>query len=316
MEPDLSERITESLPWLDDAADSMRQAFEPVLGQDAPRGLRDALYGTWLGHPLHPAVVTVPVGCWTATAVFDLIGEQRAADLTLNLGLAGALLSAASGAAQWQDYSSQKEIRRIGALHAILNSAATVLFAGSALARRGGNRAPGVALSTLGLGINLASAWLGGELSYKLGAGVDRTAFQTAPEEWTDVLAEADLHDATPVRVTVGDTPVMLVRDGGEIRAIGAVCSHMGGPLDEGEIADGCVTCPWHGSVFKLDDGSAVHGPATSPQPNFEVRAQGGRLAVRPAPPKPLGAADLAAVAESATRVLPTGQADGAAAAG
>jgi len=316
MEPDLAERITESLPWLDDAAAKMQQAFEPVVGQSAPQTLRDALYGVWLGHPLHPAVIPVPVGCWTATAVFDLIGEERAADLTLNLGLAGAVVSAVSGAAQWQDYASQKDVRRIGALHAILNTGATVLYAGSALARRNGNRTAGIALSTLGLGVNLASAWLGGELAYDMGAGVDRTAFQTAPDEWTDVLAEAELTAGTPVRVTVGDTPVMLVREGGRVQAIGAVCSHMGGPLDEGEIADGCVTCPWHGSVFKLADGGVVHGPATSPQPNFEVRVTGGRIAVRPHRPQPFMAADAGGVTEATDRVLSIGQADGAPAQG
>jgi len=307
MEPDLAERITESLPWLDAAADRMQEAFEPVVGQSAPRALRDALYGVWLGHPLHPAVIPVPVGCWTATAVFDLIGEERAADLTLNLGLAGAVVSAVTGAAQWQDYASQKDIKRIGALHAILNTGATVLYAGSAIARRNGSRTAGMALSTLGLGVNLASAWLGGELAYEMGAGVDHTAFQSAPEEWTDVAAEADLMEGQPVRVEVGDMPVMLVRGGGGITAIGATCSHMGGPLDEGEIAEGCVTCPWHGSVFRLEDGGVVHGPATSPQPRFEVRTLGGRVSVKPYHPEPLSLPDPAAVAEAAGRVISTG---------
>ena len=316
MEPDFVERLTESLPWLDDAAERMQEAFEPVVGQSAPRQLRDILYGTWLGHPLHPAVIPLPVGCWTASAIFDLIGEERAADLTLNLGLIGAVGAAVTGAAQWQDYASQKDVRRTGALHAILNTGGTVLYAGSAIARRNGNRSAGVALSTLGLAVSTFSAWLGGEIAYDMGAGVDRTAFQSAPDEWTDVLAETDL-GANPVRVTVGDMPVMLVREGGQIRAIGAVCSHMGGPLDEGEIADGCVTCPWHGSVFKLADGAVVHGPATSPQPNFEVRAAGGRISVRPQRPAPLSVPNTGAVAAEATdRVRSVGQANGAPAQG
>jgi nitrite reductase/ring-hydroxylating ferredoxin subunit len=57
--------------------------------------------------------------------------------------------------------------------------------------------------------------------------------------------------------------------------AIGARCGHLGGPLPEGSIvrhgASRCVECPWHGSVFRTDDGTVVHGPATAPQPAYEV---------------------------------------------
>ncbi len=283
MEPDLSDRIAASMPWLEGISAKMRETLNPVLGQDSPRGLRDALNGVWLGHPVHPAIVTVPLGCWMAAAVFDLMGEERAADLSIGFGLVGAVGSAATGAAQFQDAGIESNVQRIGALHAILNSGATVLYAGSWLARRGGNRTAGVALSTAGLAMSTVSAWLGGELAYELGIGPNRTAFQRPAAEWTDVLAEADLAEGTPVRVTSGDAPVLLVRDGGLIRAIGAVCSHLGGPLDEGEIADGCVTCPWHGSVFRLEDGSVVHSPATAPQPTFETRVANGRVEIRPA---------------------------------
>lgn len=290
VEHDLAERIAASLPWLDETADSMRQVMEPVVGQSSPREVRDALYGKWLGHPLHPAMIPVPVGCWTASAIFDLIGEERAADLTLGLGLLGAVGAAVTGAAQWQDAGDDRTVKRVGALHALLNTGATALYAGSWLARRNGNRSTGVALSTLGLAVSTVSAWLGGELAYEMGIGVDRTAFQTAPEGWTTVLAETDLPDGKPVRVDVGDTPVMVVRDGGAIRAIGATCSHLGGPLDEGEIANGRVTCPWHGSVFRLEDGAVVHSPATSPQPAFDVRVRDGQIALRPVQPAPLSA--------------------------
>lgn len=310
MDPDLSARITASLPWLDDAASKMQELYEPIVGKSAPQELRDALYGVWLGHPLHPALVALPLGCWTATAIFDLIGEERAADLTLNVGLAGAVGAALSGAAQWQDATNHQDVKEVGALHALLNAGATVLYASSAVARHNGKRTTGLTLSTLGLAISTASAWLGGELAYQMGIGVDRTAFQKAPEEWTDVLAEGELTEGQPVRVEVGDMPVMVVRDGGEIKAIGADCTHLGGPLDEGEIADGCVTCPWHGSVFRLDNGRVVHGPATVRQPRFDVRRTGGRIEVRPAQPGPLNPAPGEAIAEAADQVLAMDQSD------
>src|SRR5829696_3910699 len=273
--------VSKGSPWLDTIAATMEQAFEPVLGQDAPRGPRDFLYGTWLGHSLHAAVITVPVGSWSATMLFDLMREERAADLTLSLGLAGALGAAVTGAAQWQDATSEEAPRRLGALHALLNVAATGLMAGSWLLRRQGRRGSGVALSTLGLGVNAASAWLGGELAYELGIGVNHAAFEKPPTKWTDVAAVRGLVDGKPRRVEVDGTPVLLLRQGDRIQAIGATCPHLGGPLDEGTIEGDTVTCPWHGSVFSLDNGSLIHGPAMMPVAAYEVRVEDGRVAIR-----------------------------------
>lgn len=277
----LENELANRLPWLDGVAATMEQAFAPVLGEDAPRGPRDLLYGTWLGHPLHAAVVAVPVGSWSATMVFDLMGEERAADLCLGLGLASAVGAAATGAAQWQDATSQKKPRRLGALHALLNVAATTLMAGSWVQRKRGARGAGIALSTAGLGIAAASAWLGGELAYVLGIGVDHAAFEQPPTKWTDVGALADLQDGKPLRVEADGAPVMLLRQGEDIRAVGATCPHLSGPLDEGTIDGETVTCPWHGSVFSLNDGALVHGPAVTPIAAYEVRVENGQVAIR-----------------------------------
>jgi nitrite reductase/ring-hydroxylating ferredoxin subunit/uncharacterized membrane protein len=277
----LGYKVSKGMPWLDTVAATMQQAFEPVLGQDAPRGPRDFLYGTWLGHSLHAAVITVPVGAWSASMVFDLLGEERAADLTLGLGLVGAAGAAVTGPAQWQDATNDEAPRRLGALHALLNVAATGLMAGSWLLRRQGRRGFGVTLSTLGLGVNLASAWLGGELTYELGIGVNHAAFEKPPTKWTDVAAVRGLVDGKPRRVEVDGTPVILLRQGDRVRAIGATCPHLGGPLDEGSIEADTVTCPWHGSVFNLDDGSLIHGPAMMPVAAYEVRVKDGRIAIR-----------------------------------
>jgi nitrite reductase/ring-hydroxylating ferredoxin subunit/uncharacterized membrane protein len=283
----LGYKISKEMSWLDTIAATMEQVFEPVLGQDAPRGPRDFLYGTWLGHSLHAAVITVPVGSWSAAMVFDLIGEERAADLSLGLGLVGAAGAAVTGAAQWQDATSEEAPRRLGALHALLNVAAASLMAGSWVLRRQGRRGSGVTLSSLGLGINLASAWLGGELAYELGIGVNHAAFEKPPTKWTDVAAVRGLVDGKPRRVEVGGTPVLLLRQGDRIRAIGATCPHLGGPLDEGAIEGDSVTCPWHGSVFSLDEGALIHGPAMMPVATYEVRVQDGRIAIRANAEKP-----------------------------
>jgi nitrite reductase/ring-hydroxylating ferredoxin subunit/uncharacterized membrane protein len=277
----LEHEIAQRMTWLDGVAETMEQVFEPLLGQEAPRGPRDLLYGTWLGHPLHSAVVTVPVGSWSATMVFDLIGEERAADLCLALGLVSAAGAALTGAAQWQDTTNDEEPRRLGALHALLNVASTTLMAGSWLLRKQGKRGTGIALSTTGLGINLASAWLGGEIAYSLGIGVDHAAFETPPTKWTNVATLDDLEDGKPLRVEADGAPVMLLRQGDQIRAIGATCPHLSGPLDEGAIDGNTVTCPWHGSVFCLDDGALIHGPALMPVAAYEVRVEDGQVAIR-----------------------------------
>ena len=279
--PRLSQRLVAKMPWLDPVAEKMHALYEPWLGQKAPRGLRDALYGVWLGHPLHPAVVLVPAGMWTASIALDAVGEETAADTTLLIGLVSAGAAAATGAAQWQDLQNQDDARRLGTLHAVLNAAATVLYGASYVQRRRDNRGSGVALAAAGFGLVNVSAWLGGDLAYDLGIGVNRTAFEQGPDKWTDVLDDADLPEKTAKRVDVEGTPVMLYRLEGEVLAISPTCSHLGGPLDEGDFDGDTVTCPWHASVFCLRDGAAVHGPATTPQPAYDVRVENGKIAVK-----------------------------------
>ena len=278
----VSQRAVDQMAWLDPVADAMHRAFDPVLGQDAPRPVRDALYGTWLGHPLHPAVITAPIGFWMASLALDLAGEERAADLTLKLGLVGAGAAAATGAAQWQDTVSREHPRRVGALHALLNTGATALYGLSLLKRKQGQRRAGINLSLAGFAVANASAWLGGDLAYDLGIGVNHTAFEDRPTEWTDVAAEADLPEAgRPICVTAGEVPILLIRREGRIEAVSNTCPHLGGPLHEGKIEGDTVTCPWHGSVFRLSDGKLRHGPATEPLMAYEVKVEGGRVLLR-----------------------------------
>jgi nitrite reductase/ring-hydroxylating ferredoxin subunit len=51
--------------------------------------------------------------------------------------------------------------------------------------------------------------------------------------------------------------------------------------MDEGDVRDGCITCPWHGSVFRVDDGELVQGPATVDLPVYECRVLGDAVEVR-----------------------------------
>lgn len=280
-----SDRIVASMPWLDGVAQALQKAGDPIAGQQAPRSLKDALAGTWLGHPLHPAIVDVPLGLWTASLALDVTGHDEAADLTLGLGLVSAIAASATGVAQWQDAAYEVRPRRLGALHAGLNSAATVVYLGSLVARWQGKRGTGQALALAGYGIAAFSAWLGGDLAYDLGIGVNRLAFDQVPEDWVDVAGVEELEEGKPKRVRAKNFPVLLLKRGDRIHAIAATCPHLGGPLDKGTIDGNTVTCPWHGSVFSLHDGRLIHGPATAPVPVFEVRITGGRISVRAATP-------------------------------
>jgi nitrite reductase/ring-hydroxylating ferredoxin subunit len=98
-------------------------------------------------------------------------------------------------------------------------------------------------------------------------------------------LAADNLREREPRRIEVADQPVLLYRIGNQIQAIGAVCPHSGGPLEQGKFYNGCVECPWHNSVFSLADGWVIHGPSTYAITNYEARIRDGMIEVRLAPP-------------------------------
>jgi nitrite reductase/ring-hydroxylating ferredoxin subunit len=129
--------------------------------------------------------------------------------------------------------------------------------------------------------ISGVSAYLGGHLVYKKKIGVDHTADYSPPDDFVPVLAEAELPENQLRRVNANSMPVLLVRRGGRIYAIAETCSHLGGPLSEGQLEDTSVRCPWHGSCFSLEDGRVLEGPSVHAQPVLEVRLRDGQIEVR-----------------------------------
>ena len=265
---------------LDRVADPVAAKVAEVVGRG---GLKDALSGTWLGHPLHPMLTDLPIGFWTSSFMLDLVGGKagrRASKRLLGLGIVAALPTAAAGLSDWSDTIGEE--RRIGTAHAASNLAALTLYSLSWRARRRGSWGKGAALGFLGAGAASVGGYLGAHLVYRKGIGADRNAWKEEVTDWADVGEQVDLEDGGRRVVKVGDDDVLVVRRGLEVTAISNVCGHAGGPLNEGRFdEEGCVTCPWHGSVFRLDGGQVVHGPATGPQPAYDVRAEGGRLSVR-----------------------------------
>jgi len=275
---DLLERLHQA-----EALDGIAKPLSNFVSGAIPHGVvKDALSGTWIGHPLHPMLTDVAIGSWTSAFVIDAMGRpgsEAAADTLVGIGVLSAVPTAAAGLADWSDMMGAE--RRVGLVHAGANIVATGLYGLSWLARRRGNRSRGVALSLMGATVATVGGYLGGHLSYRQGVNVDRNAWDDGPANWVDTVDESELADGKPFVVTADGANVLLVRRGSTIHAIGDVCSHAGGPLHEGEVDDGCVTCPWHASTFRLSDGAVRHGPATAPQPAFETQVAGGRVQVR-----------------------------------
>ena len=275
--------LLEGVEDLDALAKPLGAAVAKVV---TPGPVKDILSGTWLGHPLHPMLTDLPIGSWTSAFVLDLVGGKRArpaADTLIGFGVLTALPTAAAGLADWSDTYGAEQ--RIGVAHAAGNIGATALYLLSWRARRRGKRGRGLALSFLGAGAATVGAYLGGHLVYRMGVGADHNAWTHGPGDWTDVGDQANLPVAQPLVVTAGDARVMLWKQGTTLLAISDVCGHAGGPLHEGNVSDGCVTCPWHGSAFRLDDGHVVHGPATGNQPAYDAKLEAGRILVRRRPP-------------------------------
>jgi nitrite reductase/ring-hydroxylating ferredoxin subunit/uncharacterized membrane protein len=250
------------------------------------REVKNILHGTWLGHPLHPALTDVPLGAWTAALALDAMesisGRRElgaGADAAIAVGLVGAAGAAVTGLTDWSETDGRA--RKVGMLHGLMNAGATVLYTTSLILRRKKKRNAGIGFAMLGYAVSSASAYLGGHLVFGEQIGVNHAAAQEMPKEFVPVLPDAELQEGEMKRVDAAGVPVLLVRLEGAVCALAHTCSHLGGPLSEGKLEGDVVQCPWHGSRFNVKDGSVVDGPATFPQPCFEARVREGQIEVR-----------------------------------
>jgi nitrite reductase/ring-hydroxylating ferredoxin subunit len=272
----LAKRVAELAEPLDPVADAIQGAVRAV-----PHPLGDVLDGVWLGAPLHPALTDVPLGSWSAAAALDLVGSD-AADAALAVGVLGALPALLTGLRDWSYLRG--DTKRLGTAHALVNSTGLVLNVASLVARRRGRRGLGRALSGLGYLGALVAAHLGGELAFGYGVRVNRNAWDEPRDRYAPVLDESELEGGALRRADLEGEAVLVARAAdGSVCAIAATCSHLGGPLDEGEREGDTVICPWHASRFSLCTGDVEGGPAVFPQPRFEARVRAGKVEVRAA---------------------------------
>ncbi|HTW02602.1 MAG TPA: Rieske 2Fe-2S domain-containing protein [Streptosporangiaceae bacterium] len=272
--------------WLTGVLGPVRERYQGNLALEMLHG------GRWVGHPLHPALSDLPVGLWTGVVVLDVTDRDpapgRGTDAAGVLSAAGIVAAGATALTGLSDWTvSNEQDRRVGLLHGILNTVALGLQGASLGTRMAGHRSTARALAAASLTVTAAAGYVGGHLVFTKGVMVNRVAWAIGPRRWTRAMQEADLPDESPAAVEAEGRQIMLYRHQGRLYAIDNVCSHAGGLLSRGSVADLTVTCPLHGSQFGLAGGWIRRGPASQRQPVLPTRVRNGWIEVRGSQPAP-----------------------------
>ena len=238
------------------------------------RPIQHFLNGSWLGHPVHSVVTDVPVGALTVSIVADLIGQHIVADVSMLLGVLALVAAAVTGLADYTETDGTARYRTT--VHGTIMVVTLIVYSISLVIRSGNptDRLPAIALAVIGYLLLALGAMIGGDVVYLIGTHVNRHAWRGAGTKWVglDLGALPDIPEGGPTKLRAGINDLAVIRNGENILAVHAQCAHAGGPLAEGEIVDGQIQCPWHGSRFRLDNGHVSRGPAMYDQPAYEVR--------------------------------------------
>ncbi len=277
--------------WLEPVADALQKGVHAAYSSAGAPGqaAKNAMHGVWLGHPLHPVLTDIPLGCWSMALVSDVLelatGSKKfghAADIAIGYGLAGALGAAVTGLTDWSDTDGRA--RKIGLTHGLLNLTGAGLYGLSLAWRLQGKRGRARTIAALAFAGATVSAWLGGNMVYAEQIGVNRDAGgPPLPKDWTATVRESELAEGQMKRVEAKGWGVLLTRQNGQIAAVAERCTHAAGPLSEGKLSGGEVTCPWHASRFNVKTGEVLDGPATHPLPCFQTRVTNGMIEIRSA---------------------------------
>ncbi len=263
-------------------------------------------------HPIHPMLVSLPIGLWVASFVFDILAVTRvdasfaaAGFYAIIGGCIGAALAAVPGVIDlFTVVPPRSSAKTRGYLHGGLNVLALAVFIAVA-AIRGGPAAmpPNSSLLLSGLGVILlgASGWLGGTLVYRNQIGVDHLyANAGALKERTlrgwdqPVCNQGELSDGQMMLARVGDLRVVVGRCSDGVFGFEDHCTHKGGPLSDGALVGCTVQCPWHGSQFDIKTGRVVAGPAKKKIEIYPIEIRNGEVYVSPHRPQQPGRKEAA----------------------
>ncbi|TMB80018.1 MAG: Rieske 2Fe-2S domain-containing protein [Chloroflexi bacterium] len=242
------DQLIRSQAWLDGVAVAVQKAVGAsyeALGAPG-QAIKNVMHGTrFLGHPLHPVLTDIPVGAWTVGVLADwlFVATGRlpavAGDLALAIGVAGAILAALTGYTDFHETDGHE--RRTAIVHGLTMTAVLLIELVSLGMRLGapGLRPGAIVLSTVAWLIVLVGAYVGGHLTFGIGSAVNHNAFFDGPKEYVKVGTRDDFPEGQMRRVEANGLPVLIVRQGGLLHAMGAVCAHAGGSTS---LCSACVS--------------------------------------------------------------------------
>ena len=268
---------------LDRPAELLTTKLRDVLGSGP---VKDALSGTWLGHPLHPLLTDLPIGFWTSAFTLDVLGgkhSRRAATRSSAWGV----LTASPHCSQWRlRLGRHVRARAQGRLVSRRREHHRARFATPprGWTRRRGRHWRGVALGLGGATAATVGGYLGGHLLQSAGRRC-RPHRPPATADGLDAVSPPPRRSTSSPRcVLAGEAPVIVLRHGGRLVALDARCPHRGAPMDEGEVEGDMHRVPVaRESSSASPTARLVQGPSMIRSPPYECRIVGDDVEVRSA---------------------------------
>lgn len=247
-------------------------------------------------HPIHPVLVPFPLALLLATVAFDALGVVLdepgwyiAGKYVAGVGVAMGVLAAVPGLVHYvYTVPPRSSARRVATRHMLANIAALAVFALSFWIRGGAGVPPDppiLWLELVGAACLVYAGFLGGTLVYRNQIGVDHR--YAGAGRWREVavagspvtVARADeLAPGQMKLVRAGRRRVVLARTADGYVAFDDRCTHRGGSLAGGILACDVVTCPWHGSQYRVGTGEVVSGPAREAIATYRVELVGDEV--------------------------------------
>jgi len=250
-------------------------------------------------HPIHPILVTFPIGLWIASLVLDLLAASQSNHFMAAAGFycviggcIGALLAAVPGVIDlFGSVPPASSGRNRGYIHGSINVLALLLFIVIAWQRGSAQALPtklSLLLSFIGvIGIGI-SGWLGGTLVYRNQIGVDRRYANSGKfkertlQSWEQpAFNKSELSDGQMMLIRIQDERIAVGLCGDGVFAIADRCTHKGGPLFDGALIGCTVQCPWHGSQFDVRSGRVASGPAEDKIHTYDTEVRSGEVFIK-----------------------------------